>query len=62
MAEIRWVRVAIAAVILLIAIATGIYFYIQFQPTPIIFEGCAVNFSPDGTSEVIKFGDARCPK
>jgi len=25
-------------------------------------QGCVVNFSPDGSSEVIPFGDKRCPK
>lgn len=24
--------------------------------------GCIANFAPDGSSEVIKFGDSRCPK
>ena len=62
MAAIRWFRVAIAALILLIAIATGIYFYVQWQPTPIIFEGCAVVFDPSGSSEVVPFGDPRCSK
>ena len=63
MNTIRWVRVILSTVFILLGLAFGSYFYIQkYHPTPIAFEGCAVNFAPDGSSEVIRFGDARCPK
>ena len=62
MNTIRWFRVILSTVFILLGLAFGLYFYIQKHPTPIVFDGCAVNFSPDGASEVIKFGDVRCPK
>ena len=63
MDTIRWFRVILSTVFILLGLAFGSYFYIQkYHPTQITFEGCAVNFAPDGSSEIIKFGDPRCPK
>jgi hypothetical protein len=62
MNTIRWFRVILSVVFILLGLAFGSYFYIKEHPTPIAFDGCAVNFSPDGSSEVILFGDPRCPK
>ena len=67
MAEIRWTRVAIAAAILLAVIAAIVYWQVQNNPVnatdiDLSVLGCIVNFAPDGSSEVIPFGDVRCPK
>ena len=67
MAEIRWVRVIIAFLICAAILLGFKYWEAQNDPLSKIdidlaLQGCAVNFSPDGSSEIIKFGDARCPK
>ena len=67
MAQIRWIRVAIATVILLATLAAVIYWQAQQNPInatdiDLIVPGCIVKFAPDGSSEVIPFGDPRCPK
>jgi len=67
MSEIRWFRVIIAFLICA-AILMGVnYWKAQNDPLnkidiDLALQGCAVNFSPDGSSEVIPFGDKRCPK
>ncbi len=67
MAEIRWFRIAIATVIMLTILAAVIYWQAQQNPIndtaiDLSVPGCIVNFAPDGSSVVIKFGDLRCPK
>lgn len=67
MSEIRWVRIAIAALLGLTILAIGSYWQAQNNPVnnidvDLALQGCIVKFLPDGTSEIIKFGDARCPK
>jgi hypothetical protein len=62
------VRIAIAAAAIGLAIlATASYWQAQQNPVndtdiDLIVPGCVVNFAPDGSSEVIPFGDAKCPK
>jgi len=67
MAEIRWLRIAIAALIMLAMLAAFTYWQAQNNPMndvdiDLALQGCAVNFVPNGSYEVIKFGDPRCPK
>jgi hypothetical protein len=67
MAEIRWFRIAITTVILIAIFAAVSYFQIKNNPVnatdiDLMMQGCAVNFAPNGESEIIKFGDSRCPK
>ena len=67
MAEIRWFRVIIAFLIGSAILAAVTYWQAQNNPLSKInidlaLQGCAVNFSPDGSSEVIPFGDPRCPR
>ncbi len=67
MAQIRWIRVAIAAAILLAVLAAVTYWQAQNNPInatdiDLIVPGCIVKFAPDGSSEVIPFGDSRCPQ
>lgn len=67
MAEIRWGRIAIAALTGL-AILAALSFWQALQnpvndvDVDLALKGCSVIFAPDGSYEVIKFGDARCPK
>ena len=67
MAEIRWIRVAIAALIGLAILAAVTFWQAQNNPVnnvdvDLVVPGCVVTFAPDGSSEIIPFGDARCPK
>ena len=63
MQTIRWIRVILSAVFILLGLAFGTYFYIkEHSPAIASFDGCAVVFAPDGSSENIPFGDPRCPK
>lgn len=67
MAEIRWIRVAIAALIGLAILAAVTFWQAQNNPIndtdiDLSVPGCSVKFAPDGSSEVIPFGDPRCPK
>ena len=67
MAEIRWVRIAIAALIGLAILAAVIYWQSQQNPInqvdiDLSVPGCIVKFAPDGSSEIVPFGDPRCPK
>ena len=67
MAEIRGFKIAIAAAIGLAILAAVSYWQVQQNPVndtdiDLIVPGCIVNFAPDGSREVIKFGDPRCPK
>jgi hypothetical protein len=67
MAEIQWFRIAIATVIGLTILAAVTFWQAQQNPINDVnidlrVPGCIVTFSPDGSSEVIPFGDARCPK
>jgi len=58
---IRWMRVILSSIFILLGLGFGTYFYIKEHPTPIALEDCAVNFSTEGSSEFIKFGDRHCP-
>ncbi len=67
MAEIRWVRIAIAALIGLAILAAVTYWQAQQNPVNQVdiylsVPGCIVKFAPDGSSEIVPFGDPRCPK
>ncbi len=67
MTEIRWVRVAIAALIGLVILAIATYWQAQQNPVnnvdvDLALQGCAVIYAPNETSEIIPFGDLRCPK
>jgi hypothetical protein len=67
MAEIRWFRIAIAALIGLLILAAVSFWQAKSDPVnnvdvDLALQGCIVKFSPNGESEIIKFGDARCPK
>jgi hypothetical protein len=67
MAEIRWLRIAIAALLGLAILAAVTYWQAQNNPInatdiDLLVPGCVVTFSPNGESEIIKFGDPRCPK
>ena len=67
MAEIRWFRIAIAAAIGLAILAAVTFWQAQNNPVnnvdvELALQGCIIQFLPDGSSEVIPFGDARCPK
>jgi hypothetical protein len=67
MEDVRWFRVAIAALIGLAILAAVTFWQAQQNPVndvdvDLALQGCIVKFAPNGESEVIKFGDARCPK
>ena len=67
MAEIRWFRIAIATLIGLAILAAASFWQAQQNPIndtdiDLSVPGCIVTFAPNGSSEVIKFGDTRCPK
>ncbi len=67
MAEIRWGRIAIAALIGLAILAIATYWQAHQNPVnnvdvDLALQGCAVVYAPDGSYEVIKFGDPRCVK
>lgn len=67
MAQIRWIRVAIATVIMFAIFAAVTYFQAKNNPInntdiDLVVPGCIVKFAPDGSSEIIPFGDTRCPK
>ena len=67
MAEIRWFRIAIATMIMLAILAVVTYWQAQNNPVndtdiDLSVPGCIVKFAPDGSSEIIPFGDPRCPK
>jgi hypothetical protein len=67
MAEIRWFRIAIAALIGLAILAAASFWQAQQNPIndtdiDLSVPGCIVTFAPNGSSEVIKFSDTRCPK
>ena len=67
MTEIRWFRIAIAALIGLAILAAASFWQAQQNPIndtdiDLSVPGCIVTFAPDGSSEVVPFGDPRCPK
>jgi hypothetical protein len=65
MTEIRWFRIAIAAAIGLAILAAVTFWQAQHNPVnnvDLVVPGCVVNFAPDGSSEIIPFGDSRCPQ
>jgi len=67
MAEIRWGRIAIAAFIGLAILAISTYWQAQNSPVndvdiDLALQGCAVVYAPNGSYEVIPFGDPRCVK
>jgi len=67
MAEIRWFRIAIAALIGLAILAIVTFWQVKNNAAnnvdvDLALKGCSVIFAPDGSYEVIKFGDPRCPK
>lgn len=67
MIQIRWLRIAIAALIGLVILAIATYWQAQQNPVndvdiDLALQGCSVIFAPDGSYEVVKFGDPRCPQ
>ena len=67
MAEIRWTRVIIAFLIGSVILAALTFWQAKNDPLnnvdiDLFLEGCSYIFKPDGSYEVIKFGDPRCPK
>ena len=67
MAEIRWTRVAISALLMLAIFAAVTYWQAQNNPVSNVdvdfaLQGCIVQFAPNGDMTVIPFGDPRCPK
>ncbi len=65
--KLRWIRVAIATVILVAIFAAVTYWQAQNNSVnatdiDLMMQGCSVIFAPDGSSEIIKFGDVRCTK
>ena len=63
MQTIRWIRVILSTIFILLGLVFGTYFYIkEHSPAIAVFDGCAVVFAPDRSSENIPFGDPRCPK
>lgn len=63
MQTIRWIRVVLSTVFILLGLIFGTYFHIKEHPSAIaVSDGCAVVFAPDGSSENVPFGDHRCPK
>jgi hypothetical protein len=67
MTQIRWIRVAIAALIIVAILAVATYLQAKNNPVndtdiDLIVPGCIVKFAPAGSREVIPFGDPRCPK
>jgi len=67
MSEIRWIRVAITTLIGLAILAVVTYWQAQNNPIndtdiDLSVPGCIVKVAPNGSSEVIPFGDARCPQ
>ncbi len=67
MAEIRWFRVAIAALIGLLILAAVSFWQAKSDPVnnvdvDLALQGCIVQFAPNGDMKVIPFDDPRCPK
>ena len=62
---VRWIRVILSALFVVMAIAAVSYWHIQDAKqidVGMIASGCIVRFAPDGTSEIIPFGDPKCPQ
>lgn len=65
MVEIRWVRIAIATMIGFAILMIGSYWQAQQNSlnnvdVDLALQGCAVVYAPNGSYEVIPFGDPRC--
>jgi len=60
----QWIRVILSTLFGLALIAAVTYWQIQDKQIDVeeIAPGCIVRFSPDGSSEIIPFGDKRCPQ
>jgi hypothetical protein len=60
----NWLKIFIAIAIGLALIAAVSFWQFQqnLDEVAIAPLGCIVRFSPDGTSEIIPFGDVRCPQ
>jgi len=60
---IRWMRVILSSIFILLGLGFGTYFYIKEHPiTSIDPQGCIVRLSPADDFTIIPFGDRRCPK
>jgi len=61
--QTNWLKVIITALLGLAILAAVTFWQSQqnLDEVAIAPLGCIVRFSPDGTSEIIKFGDSRCP-
>jgi hypothetical protein len=59
---IRWIRVILSTVFILLGLSFGIYFYIKEHPVistdP---RGCIVRLSPADDITIVPYGDPRCP-
>ncbi|PZV19665.1 MAG: hypothetical protein DCF20_01280 [Pseudanabaena sp.] len=61
MQTIRWLRVILSTVFILLGLVFGTYFYIKEHPPAIVLEESAVDlFKHDRSSEVIALKDFRC--
>jgi len=60
---IRWMRVILSSIFILLGLGFGTYFYIKEHPiTSIDPQGCIVRLSPADDFTIIPFGDPSCPK
>ena len=60
---IRWMRVILSSIFILLGLGFGTYFYIKEHPiTSIDPQGCIVRLSPAHDFTIIPFGDRRYPK
>jgi len=61
MQTIRWIRVILSTVFILLGLAFGSYFYIkEHSPAIAVFDGCGAVLATEGSSENIP--DPRCSK
>jgi hypothetical protein len=62
MNTIRWIRVILSSIFIVLGLGFGTYFYIKEHPIISIDpQGCIVRFSPEDDINIIPFGDPRCP-
>jgi len=60
---IRWMRVILSSIFILLGLGFGTYFYYKEHPiTSIDPKGCIVRLSPADDITIIPYGDPRCGK
>jgi len=62
--QTNWLKIFLAVAIGLAILAAVSYWQAQQNLDEIMIapQGCIVRFAPDGSSEIIPFGDKRCPQ